>query len=234
LVTLRVIRTHRRQGIGLRLLDLVIDRARSRGIPSFVSHVDSNSGPEAAAFLQAAGFHPVQTVTTFEGDLDLDRYEADFRPIYDRLEARGKIPADAAIVSLGEAPLDQVSRLYTNNLGDTIDGVEIFIRHGLGMGRLAATFTLMVGGRVIGLHLLDIHQSIVELHAKIVAPEYRAGWANALLTREFVRRLRESGTHRVRYSAADHVTYSLKFAKRQSIAIVNVATQFIRELGMKS
>jgi GNAT superfamily N-acetyltransferase len=229
-LALHVIRTRRRQGIGSRLLDVLIDRARSCRIPALVSHVDTSAGPEAAAFLQSVGFSQARTMTTFEGDLDLDRYESVFRPICDRLEARGKVPPGVSVVSLAAAPLDQVSRLYARNLGGTIDSVESFLRRALGRGGLGASFTLMLGGHVVGLHLLDVHEAVVEIHAKIVAPEYRGSWANALLTRECVRRLRLSGRHRIRFAASDNVHYTLKFAERQSVEIVKVASQFIHAL----
>ncbi len=228
--SLRVIRTHRRRGIGRRLIDALIDRAGSGGIPLLISHVDSGSGPEMSALLRGSGFRPGRTVTTFEGDIDLERYESHFRPICDRLQARGKVPTDLRIVSLKEAPLDGVSLLYAENLGGTIDGVELFLRRALARGGLDASFAMMVGGRVLGLHLLEVHESVVLIRAKIVAKEFRGRWVNAFLSREFAGRLRACGMHRVRFTAADDVHYTLKFAERQSVGIVNVATQFIREL----
>jgi GNAT superfamily N-acetyltransferase len=229
-VALRVIRTHRRQRIGAGLLESLIERARSRGIPSLVSHVDSGTDSDVDAFLEWTGFRPARTMTTFEGDIDLDRYESVFRPICDRLEARGKVPPGLRIVSLKDAPVDQVSRLYAKNLGGTIDGVELFLRRALASGGLGASFALMMGERLVGLHLLDVHESFVEIHAKIVDPEFRGSWANALLTREFVSRLRSCGKNRVRFAASDNVHYTLKFAERHSVEPIKVATQFIRQV----
>jgi GNAT superfamily N-acetyltransferase len=229
-VALRVIRTHRRQGIGLRLMETLVDRARSGGVPTLLSHVEAGSNPDAADFLEAAGFRPARSMTTFEGEIDLDRYEAVYRPICDRLEARGKVPTDLRIVGLKEAPLGQVSLLYAGNLGGTIDGVEVFLRGALRRGGLGASYAMMIGERVVGLQLLDVQGSVVEVHAKIVAPKYRGGWANALMTREFVGRLRSCGKRRVRFSAADDVHYTLTFAERYSVETVKVATQFVREL----
>jgi len=96
--------------------------------------------------LQARGFDQALTMTTFE--IDLDRIEAELRPILDRLEARGTISAGVRLVSLAEAPLDQVARLYTENIGGTIDGVGLSLRHALARGSMSGSFVLMIDDQV--------------------------------------------------------------------------------------
>jgi ribosomal protein S18 acetylase RimI-like enzyme len=217
-LALNVVRTHRRQGIGSRLLELALERARYAGISSLVVQVDSSPGSGAVAFLQGAGFHSARTLTTFEGDLDLDAWERNVSPV---------IPPGVHIVSLQEAPMDQVCQMYAANLGGTVDNVEFFLRNSLARGRLAASLVLMAGDKLIGLYLLDFWESVVEIHAKVVDPEYRGGWANPMLSLELMRRLRLSARRRVRFTAFDNVRYTMKFAGRQSLPAVKVEAQFV-------
>jgi GNAT superfamily N-acetyltransferase len=230
LISLRVVRAARRGGIGARLVDALIDLARSRRIRSLVCPVDSGSDAAAAPFLLSRGFRVSRTLTTFEEDIDLDDYEPIVRSVCERLEARGRVPEGLRVVPLAESPLDLVSRLYAANLGGTIEVLEAFLRGSLARGGLEESYTLILDGKVLGLKLMEPAGPAIEVHAKIVAPEYRRGWANAIIARELVRRLRALGRNRVRFSAADEARDTLNFAARYPSVVVKVSTQFVRRI----
>jgi GNAT superfamily N-acetyltransferase len=229
-LALRVVRTHWRQGIGSRLLGLAIERAGCAGISSLAVQVDSSPGSGVVAFLQGAGFHSVRTLTTFEGDVELDAWESSVRPVCERFEASGGIPSGVRIVSLHEAPMDQVCQMYATNLGGTVDNVEFFLRNSLARGRLAASLMLMAGDKLVGFDLMEYWESVVEIYGKVVDPEYRRGWASPMLSLELVRRLKLCARRRVRFVAFDNVSYTMKFAGRQSLPAVKVESQFVRTI----
>jgi GNAT superfamily N-acetyltransferase len=224
-----VIPAYRRRAIATALLDALAAKAWDAGVRLLVARVKAAAAPDALPFLRARGFDQVSTTTTFE--LELERIEAELRPVLDRLEARGAAVAGERLVPLAEAPLDQVARLYTENLGGAIDGFEPALRNGLAQGLLGQSFVLLIDGQVRGLHLNEVRGDRARVHAKVVAPDCRGGRANALLALEFVGRMRALGVRRIRFAAAHHVRYTQRFATRCSARVVGVTVQLDRVLA---
>lgn len=225
----RVIRTHRRRGIGTRMLGALIDRARGAGIRFLVAAVGAESGPEAIPFLRSAGFAADREMLTFEGDFD--RYTALLYPLRRRLEDQGKIPAGVRLVPLASAPLDQVGRLYARHLGGTVDGVEHSLRRVLAQGGVDGSFALMLGDRVVGIHVLGHSGEVLSVYAKVVAPEFRRGWANVVMMEQTLRQFQPLGIRRVRFSAADDVADTRKLAARGGADLVASEARFVLDLG---
>src|SRR5262249_14215690 len=95
---------YRRVGVGSRLLEQVVERARARGDERIVTVADVLARPEAEPFLQAHGFEPGAFTLRLEGELAPVRQT--LLECRDRLVASGKAPASARIVESRELPPD--------------------------------------------------------------------------------------------------------------------------------
>ena len=188
---IRVIRTHRRRGIGSLLLRRVLDEAAERNAGAVLGRADGLHEPDAPAFLAAHGFRFLGRLTTIE---------ADVHPMRDylvALRARLRMPANVRLMPVSEAPCDQVARLYAEYIAHQPDAdsslLECLHR------RTGPSPVLMLGDRVVGMLLSDLDGPLCTVHARVVAPGQRGGWVNALLLASGIADCVERGGRRVRF-----------------------------------
>lgn len=227
-VRLRVIRTHRRRGIGSALLAAVIREARSRGCEMIAALVESRSEPEAESFLVRRGFQRLNRLTTVEALVEPAR--AWFAGLRERLLAARGIPAHARILPFAQAPRDQVARLYAEAILRNPELEPGRIRHVL--ERLAAPESpiAMEGDRVVGALLWSLDGPVASVHARVVAEERRRGWVNALLMAEALESGWRAGARRVRFEIPEGNRDTEKLARRLGAQPVRILDRYVLEL----
>jgi GNAT superfamily N-acetyltransferase len=211
-VRVRVIRTHRRRGIGSRLLQHIIDEAVRRTMAGVFGRADGLAEPDAAPFLAVHGFRFLGRLTTVEADIAAMRdYLVALR---DRLIAGGKIPPNARLVRFSEAPLDQVAKLYADYIMHNPEADPALLRHPQFKQQVAASPILMMDDRVVGILLVGIEGALATVHARVVAPELRGGWVNALMMGTATEEVWQAGARRVRFEIPPDNRDTEKLARR--------------------
>ncbi len=195
---LRVIRTHRRQGIGSWLLGEVIRRAQELSDTTLMGPVDSVGEPDAVAFLEHHGFERIDSVTTVEAGIGQMRDW--FSALRKRLEKRhGALPG-AEFVRLPDAPRSQVAEMYSREVVHNPDMPPPGMRRALASGRLDESVIMLVDGRVEGILLWELKEDLATIHARAVSARLRrSGWANSMLMALAMERGWEAGSRRVRF-----------------------------------
>jgi GNAT superfamily N-acetyltransferase len=211
-VRLRVVRTHRHRGVGSRLLRHILEEATRRNAAGVFARADGRNEPDAAPFLAAHGFRFLGRRTTVEADLAPMRdYLLGLR---DRLMAGGKVPANAKLVRFSEAPQDQVARLYAEFIQHNPDVDPAILRHPKFKEKIAASPVLMIGDRVVGILLVGLEGQLTTVHARVVTPELRGGWVNALMMGTGMEDQWNAGARRVRFEIPPNNRDTEKLARR--------------------
>lgn len=208
-VRVRVLRTHRRRGIGSALLRRIIQEARARGCKAVLARTDPEAEPDAAPFLEAHGFQRRGRLVKVEAEIEQMR--AWFSALRDRLLAAGKVPSSARVVPYREAPKDQVARLYAEYILNSPDLQAGRIEHWLEHLNIQDSPVALVGDQVVGLLLWFLDGSVGTVPARVVAPGHRGAWVNALLMAEALEAGWAAGGRRVRFEipAGNHDTEKL-------------------------
>jgi GNAT superfamily N-acetyltransferase len=227
---LRVVQGYRRRGIGTRFLERISTLGAERGLNEVYAWSDLAAETDAEEFLKANGFRRHNLLQNVEGDLLLLR---DYlRRIRDRLVKSGKIPADAAIMSLEPAHHQQVAKMYAEYIAQARDFHPSQILPALGSGRLSASSVLIINGAVEGILLADIEEgkNLATVHARVVSPRYRGGWANCLLMLRSLELGLDAGSQRVRFDVPGNNSDTRKLMARCNAVVKRVMCWFVRDL----
>lgn len=220
---IRVIRTHRRLGIGRRLV-------ASLDAPSVTAFADTQAHPEAAPFFLANGFTPVSRM--FVVELDLDPMIAGMTRLRDRVIRSGRVPASARLVSPPEAPAAEAVALYQ----------EITAGRWIHPAHLEASLTdpriadissvLLVDGHVAGMVVVRSKPQDARVHvqAKAVMPAFRGGWANVLIMADALEKGHAAGIRRIRFDVMDDNRDTLKLARRFNADTISIFDQYKRTI----
>jgi GNAT superfamily N-acetyltransferase len=227
-VQVHVIPPWRRRGVGRALVEAVAaevagetDRLRSWGmIPE---------GSPAHAFMTATSFTVARRFVGFETD---GRQFADaIVPLRQRLERKGRIPADLRIVSLRDAPHEQVTRLAATELSIAPSALA---------ARLAPqdmsgvsndlSVVLMLHGAVCGAILVARDGDMARVDVNVVAPEQRQGWANVILLEEAVRRGLAGGIKWFRFFSDEKTRDTMNLGKRAAATQIGTGLVLERRL----
>ena len=200
-VAVHVARAARRRGVGTRLIAEIAAHGRRRGAAFLLAEVDAEESL-AGNFLVACGFRAASRCTSYEGNLA--HYRGVIGAIRDRLRARGKVPAEARVVSPREAPHEALDRLAAARIAASFQPVD----------DLSADFwrrpsvrdssaILMLGDRAIGGVVAEAFGDLAVVPWRSVDPEFRGGWANVILSAALGDRLAALGVRRVRFSTTE-------------------------------
>lgn len=203
---LHVLEPFRRRGIGRRLVDQVgqASRGETPALRSWFPVAESSPG---AAFLERMGFAVERRLHGFETD-SLGFVE-DAQRLRRRLAHR--IPPDARIVSLKEAPAREVAQLVAREFG----AAPAFVAAQLQAGADPANcIVAMHGERVAGVMLAALEGDCVRIDVNVVATDYRRGWTNLLLMIAIVERGIAAGARRFRFFCDDDTRDILNVAQR--------------------
>jgi GNAT superfamily N-acetyltransferase len=198
-----VLEPQRRRGIGRALLGSVTAAAREIGARQLRTVPLEEKSP-GYQFLLACGFQ--FGASTISCEAPIQDFVGVTRPIYDRLEKRGKIPTGARIIPLSEAPREEVCRLVLDNLGFSSQHVAERLRgteHGFSqtLSRVA-----VMDGKLVGALLITYQKALASVDATAVLPHYRHTWVNAALKYSAAEALIARGVEKIRFSAnsAEH------------------------------
>jgi|GEM_PF-1535631 len=208
----RVIRTHRRRGLGTSLLRRALTALAELGATQLVCGVDSHAEPDAGPFLLASGFTRQSRLSSLEAELSVMRSK--LTSLRERLLARDKIPANAKFVSLPDAPADDIVNLYAEYIRHNPDIPGDSIRSLIQSGRLDNSTVMLMDGHAGGMILWEKKESLITVHARVVTPAYQGGWANAMLMADTIERASNIGCRRVRFESLDDNRDTLKLARR--------------------
>lgn len=228
----RVLRTHRRRGIGSALLARVIQEARARGCHTVIARTDPEAEPDAAPFLEAHGFRRGMRLSTVEGDIEAMRPK--LVALRDRLLAAGKVPGGARVVPYRDAPKDQVARLFAEHILNNPDLEAGRIEHWLAHGNVGDSPVALVGDQVVGMLLWSLEGSLATVPARVVAPGYRGGWVNAWLMAEAIEAGWAAGARRVRFEIPEGNQDTEKLARRLGASRVRTTESYALLLGVGS
>ncbi len=142
---------------------------------------------------------------------------AELAPMTHLLRSRGVIPEGLKIVDLVKAPMDDISRMVSSDLGGGPDSAL----HGL-MDRVSGgtpvhgdrSQVVMLGSQPIGVVLWRIIDGVATVDGKVDHPQFRGGWPNALLMETGLLRARDEGVERFRFHCEDTVRDTLALARR--------------------
>lgn len=187
LVAARVVRTWRRRGVGSMLLEAATADARRVGARSIVAPCDHAAEPAGAAFLEAKGFARAEVLTTFE--LRTEGVVEYLVPLVERLRSSDRIPPEARMVPLRQAPIVAAARLHADHLAGTVGGVSDTLNDLLVRGDADDHAVLMIGDEVHGLLIGNTVDGVTVVDAEVLSPACRisggsSGWASVFMLAE--------------------------------------------------
>ena len=178
----------------------LITDAREAGASELVTGSFVEEDGVVYKFLTTLGFNRRIRLTKYENKIE--RIWKVYFPVYERYAARHKMPASAKLVSLNEAPLDEVRDLVLRNIG----GIPFGIGQRLSGEESGAydrdqSVVLMMEGKVKGALLARVVKGVKVTDAMVVAPEMRGGWASLFIRIASLEKTMAAGIEINRYSA---------------------------------
>jgi GNAT superfamily N-acetyltransferase len=213
-VSVEVLAEHRRQGVGRRLLADAVAWASGEADGLWSLEPQALDGP-AAAFLEACGFRLARRQHHFEASGDVLRENV--APALARLRRHGRIPADARVVPLAEAPLGEVSWLVSAQFGGgpfrSLQNLRRRVtQRGVSTGDLSQV--VLHGDKVVGVLLARLDHGIAVIDGRVVAPGSRGDWAGALQLDAVLGLGPRLGLDTFRFHCDDDVRDTLSLARR--------------------
>ena len=224
-----VVPTHRRSGIGSRLLDAVCARALARGDEQIHATVDRIAHLEAESFLESNGFRCKRRLLRVEGDLAPLRTAIE--TLLHRLASSGKIPATARVVEPRNLAAEITRPWYEQVVAPEFGVTARLTEHVL---TSADCGMLLVDGHPAGLAAgtRNDGSDVGWLHAVVVAPEYRGGWgwAYSILLDAAIRAAWEAGARRLRFEAEEKNWRVLQTLGRVQGVVVGCESEYSRKV----
>lgn len=176
----------RRCGIGSQLLQTAVDAARRNNAHSVIVQCDSQSELEGVSFLDAKGFQRTEVLTTFEASTE--RLSSHIRGLRDRLLKSNRVPLEARLIDLRDAPIMQVAKLHAEYLAGTPQSITRMLNEQLANDGYCHHCVLMLDQKVVGLVLARTVNGVSTVESEVLDPSYRAsaqfGWASVVLLAE--------------------------------------------------
>ena len=141
---LKVVRAHRRGGIGSQLLREALEIAARKEARRAIAVCDTAAEPGAEPFLLAHGFAAGKRFTTFEADFHSS--VPALQATRDRLVASRRVPASVRMTTVPDAPETEVAQLYAEYIAHRADLAEVPLRLGKDLEALEI-FAGGAGGR---------------------------------------------------------------------------------------
>lgn len=204
-------------GLAAGLVAAAAESARRQGAAALYAWEAVEMGSAQAAQWAQLGFDHGVGVEEASGEISSTAL-AYVQRMYDGVVERGWIPADAQIVPLPAADPLQVAQLHAAYLGSTVPEVLRQLR-----GQTLVQYhpllspVLKIGPQVMGFTLAEVlphHPSTARVHATVVHPALRNGWANLWLKQSGLRRCVELGITTLLEQSYAHHTDTRRLAKR--------------------
>jgi GNAT superfamily N-acetyltransferase len=192
----RVPSNMRRRGVGSQLIEALLAEARREKADRIVALRAVLDTTPAARFLQNLGFVEQHAVEQYE--VDLEPMKTLLEPIYRRLQARGRIPSSARMVSLAEAPVPAVRDFVLEHMGGRpVQMMQRLQGQGTSPFETELSRVLIYQGAVAGALIMSRQGAHLDVQILAVEPSLRSGWANAWLKYEAVCGVLKSGQQSV-------------------------------------
>ena len=205
--TMTVAAPFRRRGFGRMLMQATMDDAyERRGVAALCNWFGIERGNPLTETAGRLGF---------ERRPKLSHYNADIRVYMDlltmtlsRMQTHGRIPKDARVIPLSQAPIGEIIELHTRYLGGREARLERRLR-GKGVRPFDPELSriAMLGDAVAGFVLVRInHEGKVVIDARVISPHYRKKWVNPLMLVASGYAAEKRGLSMVRFAGAtEHV-----------------------------
>ncbi|HEX4740966.1 MAG TPA: GNAT family N-acetyltransferase [Caulobacteraceae bacterium] len=216
-LSIHVVPTHRRLGVGRRLLAAAADMAANE-TEGLWSRMTLDDDAPAVGFLRACGFTPRRQRLDFEAPVEA--LLSHLRPLLDRLRRRG-LGGEATIVPLAEAPREDVAWLVTAELGGDPLRVAASVGHEHVEGMVA-----LIDGRAAGAILWRRDGDLAKVEARVVAAAHRGGPLNLLLLEAGLLAGAGRGVTRLSFYCDDTVRDTLKLAQRCAATQTSVGSLY--------
>ncbi len=211
----------RRCGLGRALLRAASDACRGETL-NFHGWDALDEESPGAHFALANGFRTLKRTLHFEaGGAELHGVIASIR---DRLQARGRVPVDAGVVSLASVSPEPVARLVSGTFGSRYETCLGNMRGGSGYDR-ENSVVLVHRGEVAGALLYRWGDGVPEVDVNVVAPSLRGGWANVLLLERATRNGLAAGATRFRFRCEERVRDTMNLAQRMGAALARTTLE---------
>lgn len=180
-------RTRGRPEILLPLMEAAVSEARARGLSNLVTLDFLSEFDPACDSLARVGFR--RTDQLHEVAVPMSQAHDRVCATYDRLVARGAIPADVRIATLEVDLIPGVRRLL--HLADLLNAVDFDARL---TGRATTTLSpeectvIVEGDLIVGILLMEKSEDGFLVPCRWVRPGHRAGWVNVALMQWSIRR----------------------------------------------
>jgi GNAT superfamily N-acetyltransferase len=197
-VQLHVVRGYRRRGIGRWLVEALNERGGTLGVKALLG-LQSEHAVDGPQFLTAIGFAPAYRSSVYVATRA--QCEPVLRPLGERLRASGKVPATARWMTVATTPRESLLAFLNETALRparvmTTPWEDLLRRPGV----REASVVLLDGDTIVGASLLERHGTVSDVHWRVVAPAYRGGWANVILSSAMWDRLTELGITHVKFS----------------------------------
>jgi GNAT superfamily N-acetyltransferase len=191
---------YRRKGIGRGLLDCLTTATREGGARELRTQRMEHNSP-GFQFALACGFQPNPPTITYEAPME--SYIKAYTPVYQRIVARGRMPAGARVIPLSEADRAEVGRLLIDYLGFPPQGTAERLRGtGHGFSQTISRVALL-NDRMVGVILATYHGIMGSIEATVVLPEHRHTWVASALKYHIMNALIAHHVKWVQFSASE-------------------------------
>lgn len=227
-LTIQVIPDARRKGVGRRLAEEAITLATGE-TAALLSLRPVPVESEAAAFLRACGFVEQRRTLTF--DVRGTGFYGQISRIVERLRRHGRIPEAARILSLRDAPLEDVARVVSVGLARGSASLLALLRSGLREMQAGGidpdkSVVVMEGDAVAGALLYRLHDGRCLVEANVVAPAWRNGYVNALQLAAAAQNAFVSDAAGFQFDCDEDVVDSINIARRNGGELVATKALF--------
>ena len=229
-IAVQVVPPWRRRGVGRALIDAAAAsvRGEATGLQPWNALADDS---EAVGFFLACGFAVHHRVLHFVGDAAavealLARHRA-------WLTERGRIPRNARLVGLQDAPFRELAQLLAREFHNS--PAQVLARlHGEAAPPFdaARSVVLLLDGAVVGAQIWTIgDDGVPQVEVNVVNPTLRHGWANVLLTHEGVRAGVAMGTREFRFFCHERVIDTVNIARRSGAKLARTDLVLRRDIA---
>lgn len=230
---IHVVGPYRRSGVGRRLLGALGDLALRAGVTQLTSIV-AGTDTGTAAFLRDAGFRVQFSTETFE--VDVQEQKPSVAALYERLAVRGRIPADARVVSLTDAARAPLTALLAARPGaaserhpahtppewsDTWCRPEV----------LRVSPVVVIADLPIAAVVAERVGTRATVSWRVVAAEHRFGWANILLGHAAFEWMTREGVRTCRFTSTSLTPDTDRMARVHALGAVSCTEHYSLELS---
>lgn len=222
----------RRLGIGAALVAAMSEIAREWGAQALCSRAMVVRGSPEHEGWQRLGFADSAVMRSYSADIAalFGRH----MELYDWCVASGRVPAGARTFRPGPEHADSIARLNAESLGGMAWHMLEGFRAAAGT---ASDVSLAVadGEQIAGFILTRaISPDTLHVHAHVIAPAYREGWAQAMLHHDFMHLVTDAGYRRFNFEVGDAHPVTRKTARRVGATLLAERTTMVQAFTVSS